>query len=137
MSSTEFAVTPAPASRGWVFWAARAFAALPVLLIAMSASMKLSHQPQFVAMFVGHLGYPEATLTGIGLLELGCAVIYAIPQTSLYGALLLTAYFGGATATHVRIGEPFVTPVLVGVLVWLGLIVRDARVRKVILPQRA
>jgi hypothetical protein len=136
MSSLELNTRSAAVSRGWVIWAARAFAALPVLLILMSAGMKLSHSPNFVAMFVGHLGYPEATLTGIGLLELACALLYAVPQTSVLGALLLTAYFGGATATHVRIGEPFAMPVLFGVLVWLGLIVRDARVRQFLIGTR-
>ena len=71
----------------------------------------------------------------IGLIELTCAILYAIPRTAALGALLLTAYLGGAVATHVRAGEPAFAPILIGVLVWGGLFCRDARVRD-LLPLR-
>jgi hypothetical protein len=58
-------------------------------------------------------------------------VLYLVPRTKVWGALLLTAYLGGAVATHVRIGEPFLTPVLIGALLWAGLYLRDPRVRTV------
>jgi hypothetical protein len=63
-------------------------------------------------------------------------ILYAIPQTSVLGAILLTGYLGGATATHVRIGDPFVGPVIAGMIVWGGLVLRDARLRS-ILPWRS
>jgi Mn2+/Fe2+ NRAMP family transporter len=73
----------------------------------------------------------------IGILEIACTVIYVIPRTSVLGAILLTGYLGGATATHVRIGDPsFFGPVIFGVLVWLGLWLRDARLRA-LLPLRS
>jgi hypothetical protein len=59
-------------------------------------------------------------------------VVYVIPRTSILGAILLTGYLGGATATHVRIGDVFVWPVIGGVLVWGGLYLRDARIRALI-----
>jgi hypothetical protein len=113
----------------WKLWTGRVISALPVLALGASAAMKLTHQAKFVETFVGTLGYPEATLTGIGLLELACVALYVIPRTRVFGAVMLTGYLGGAVATHVRIGEAFIVPLLLGVLVWVGLYLRDARVR--------
>jgi hypothetical protein len=116
-------------------WGGRVVSALPVLVLVMSAAMKLRHDPEMVSHFVGTLGYPESTLRVIGGVELLCAILYAIPQTSVLGAVLVTGYLGGAIATHVRLGEPFVTPLILGVLVWAGLFLRDERVRA-LLPLR-
>jgi DoxX-like family len=113
----------------WKLWVGRVVSALPILGMTLSAAVKLSHQTQFVSTFVGKLGYPEGTLTGIGLLELTCVALYAIPRTKVLGAVLLTGYLGGAIATHVRIGEPFVVPLILGALAWLGLYLRDEKVR--------
>ena len=66
------------------------------------------------------------------IVEVVCAVIYAIPQTSILGAILLTGYLGGAVSTHVRAGEPFFLALIVGVLVWLGLYLRDERLRALV-----
>jgi hypothetical protein len=109
--------------------------ALPVLALLMSATMKLSHAPQFVQAWVDKLGYAEPQLGPIGTLELVCAVLYAIPQTSVLGAVLTTGYLGGAIATEVRINHGFGVPLLLGVFVWAGLFLRDARVRA-LLPWR-
>jgi hypothetical protein len=122
-------------SKGQV-WAGRVVSALPVVGLTMSAGMKLSHNPHLVAQFVEKLGYPEGTLGPIGLAELLCAILYAVPQTTVLGAILLTGYLGGAVATHVRIGEPFVAPLVLGVLVWAGLFLRDERLRA-LLPLRS
>jgi hypothetical protein len=101
----------------------------------MSAGMKLSHSAQLVPQFVDKFGYRESSLGTIGAVELLCTVLYAIPQTSVLGAVLLTGYLGGAVATHVRVGDPFVAPLVLGVLVWAGLFLRDARLRA-LLPRR-
>jgi len=102
-----------------------------------SASMKLSHAPQFLEQWTGKLGYPESELTAIGLLELACVALYAVPPTAVLGAVLLTGYLGGAVATHVRIGDPSgVTAVMLGIFAWAGLYLRDARVRA-LLPLRS
>jgi hypothetical protein len=116
-------------------WAGRVISALPVLALALSAMMKFSHPPQFVQAFVEKFGYSEAQLGPIGTVELVCAVLYAIPQTSVLGAVLTTGYLGGAIATHVRINEGFGVPLLLGVFVWAGLFLRDPRVRA-LLPWR-
>jgi hypothetical protein len=69
----------------------------------------------------------------IGLVELVCVIAYVLPRTSLVGAMLLTGYLGGATATQVRLEDPwFVFPVVMGVMVWAGLVLRDGRVRALI-----
>ena len=123
------AQSPGTSSVKWKLWLGRAVSALAVAAMTVSAAIKLSHQAQFVDAFVHKLGYPQGTLTGIGLLELTCVALYAIPRTKILGAVLLTGYLGGAIATHVRVGEPFVIPLVLGGLAWLGLYLRDERVR--------
>lgn len=112
----------------WLGWIA---SVLPVLLLLMSAGMKLSKAPVAVE-GIKQFGYDESVLLPIGVVELVCTILYVIPNTSVLGAILLTGYLGGATATHVRIADPFVMPILVGVFVWLGLFLRDARLRALI-----
>ena len=76
------------------------------------------------------LGLPPSTTVGIGILLLSCTVIYSIPQTAVLGAILLTAFLGGATAIHVRAGSgafPVAFSISFGVLVWVGLILREPR----------
>ena len=123
----------APVSKKMI-WAGRIMSALPVLMLLLSGVMKLVKPASVVEGFV-RLGYPESLALGIGIVELACAALYVVPRTSVLGAILLTAYLGGATATHVRIGEPFFMPILLGVLVWGGLFLRDERLRA-LLPLR-
>lgn len=120
----------APVSKK-ILWAGRIVSALPVLMLLFSGVMKLVKPAAVVEGFV-RLGYPESHSLGIGLVELFCTALYVIPRTSVLGAILLTGYLGGATATHVRIGEPFVASILLGVLVWGGLFLRDNRLRALI-----
>ncbi|MDB5296126.1 MAG: rane protein [Phycisphaerales bacterium] len=115
-------------------WAGRVVSALPVLALTASGVMKLMKLPAVVEGFA-HFGFPEKLIVPIGVLELACAVVYLVPQTAVLGAILLTAYLGGATVTHVRAGEPWFGPVVLGVLAWLGLLLRDARLRP-LLPLR-
>jgi hypothetical protein len=100
----------------------------------MSGVMKLV-QPDSVVKGSADLGWDESLLLGLGITELLCTIIYVIPQASVLGAILLTGYLGGAVATHVRIGEPFITPAILGMLVWGGLYLRDNRLRE-LLPLR-
>jgi len=133
-SATTFTMqsgTPtAPVSRK-LLWTGRVISALPILMLLFSGVMKLI-KPAFLVQEIARLGYPESLALGIGILELGCTVVYVIPRTSIFGAILLTAYLGGATATHVRIGEPFFMPVVLGVLVWVGLYLRDGQLRTLV-----
>ena len=78
-------------------------------------------------------GYSPDVMPGIGLAALIGSLLYLFPKTSTLGAILLTAYLGGATATHVRINDPtFVAPVVVGCLIWLGLFLREDRLRALV-----
>lgn len=120
----------------WRLWAGRVASALVTLMMLASAAMKLSHGDEVVKGFVEHLGYRESALTGIGVVELLCTVLYVVPRTSILGAVLLTGYLGGAVATHVRAGDPFVSPLVIGVLVWVGLFLRDERLRA-LMPLRS
>jgi hypothetical protein len=135
------AVTPTPgaapsASKG-LLWTGRVLSALPVLAMVLSGAMKVSHAPQLVDKLVGTFGYPESAVTGIGLLEIACAIVYVIPRASVLGAVLVTGYLGGAVATHVRLGDPsFVGPLVLGIIAWAGLFLRDDRIRA-LLPLRA
>jgi hypothetical protein len=122
-------------SRG-TLWAGRIISALPVAGLLFSAFGKLRGQAEVVQIFSGHFGYPPQTLGTIGVAELSCAVLYAIPQTSVLGAVLMTGYLGGAVATHVRVSETtWVVAAVLGALAWLGLYLRDPRLRE-LLPLR-
>jgi hypothetical protein len=82
---------------------------------------------------MAHYGYPEHLILYIGMLEVGCTIVYLIPRTAILGAILMTGYLGGATATNVRMGDPsFIGPVLAGVFVWAGLCLRDERLSALI-----
>lgn len=77
-------------------------------------------------------GYPASAGVPILVAEVVGVILYAIPRTAMLGAILLTGYLGGAVATHVRAGEPWFFPVIFGVIVWLGLYLRDLRVRSLV-----
>ncbi len=115
-------------------WAGRIISTLVVLFMLFDGVIKLLKIVPVVEAFA-RLGYPVSLAVGIGMLGLTCTVVYAIPRTSILGAILLTGYLGGATATHVRAGEPFYFPILFGVLVWAGLFLREDRLRA-LLPLR-
>jgi hypothetical protein len=123
--------TPEPSSSGTTLvWIGRVISGLVVLMLTFSAVMKLINHAEVAKEFT-RLGWPEIAW-GLGIVEIVCTIIYAIPQTAVLGAILLTGYLGGATATHVRIDDPFYGPVIGGVLVWLGIYLRDARLRALV-----
>lgn len=108
---------------------------LAVLFLLMDGVMKLV-KPAFVVQATVQLGYPESVIIGLGIVLLACTILYVIPPTNVFGAILLTGYLGGAIATHVRIGSPLLShtlfPVYVAALVWGGLFLRDPRLRALI-----
>lgn len=113
---------------GWVI------GILPAAALIMSASMKLMKNPMAVKGFAD-LGYSDRVIVPLGIVELLCALIYLFPKTAVMGAILMTGYMGGAIATHLRLGQPFILQSVIPILAWLGLFCRDARVRS-ILPLR-
>lgn len=119
----------------WMTWTGWVITALPVVALVLSAAMKFQEVTPEASKGLEGIGWTAAQLPGLGILELVCIVLYAIPQTSVLGAILVTGYMGGAIATHVRVGEPFVVQAIIGVLVWLGLFLRDPRLRA-LLPWR-
>jgi len=123
----QSATQPAPISKK-MRWAGRIMSALPVLVLLMSAVMKFLKPAPVVERFT-HLGLPESLALGLGILELACTAVYVIPQTSVLGAILLTGYLGGATLAQLRVGDAFFAPIVLGVLVWGGLFLRDPRLR--------
>jgi len=115
-----------------MLWSGRIISALPVLLMVFGGLFGVLKPAMAVPGFI-QFGYPERFFLPICILELACAIAYAIPRTSVLGAILLTGCFGGATATHVRLGDPlFIVPVILGVMIWGGLFLRDDRVRALI-----
>ena len=116
-------------------WAGIVISAIPTLFLLMDAVGKLL-RPEPVVIGTVELGYPETVILPLGIVLLICTILYAVPKTSILGAILLTAYLGGAVATHVRIGNPLFThtlfPVYLGVMIWLGLYLRDVRLRPLI-----
>jgi len=84
---------------------------------------------------MAHLGLPESLIMPLAILEISCVVIYLIPATSVLGAILLTGYIGGAICTHLRVGDPFFIQIALGIFVWLGLYLRENRL-KALIPLR-
>ena len=113
-------------------WAGRIISGLIVLFMLFDATIKLLRLPAAVEGTV-RLGYPPSVVLPLGVVALGCIVLYAIPRTAVLGAMLLTGYFGGATATQVRVQDIwFVMPIILGILVWAGLYLRDESLRQLI-----
>jgi hypothetical protein len=117
-----------------MLWTGRVLSGLMALFFVLDGVGHLMKPAPVVDAFA-RLGYPLSTSVGIGLLLLICTAIYVTPKTSVLGAILLTGYLGGAISTHVRAGSSLfetMFPVILGLLVWAGLFVRDAQLRKVI-----
>jgi len=119
---------------GRVVWVGRVISGLASLLFLMSAFMKLKGGPE-VMQGMAHLGLPESMVKPLAILELSCVVIYLIPATSVLGAILLAGYVGGAICTHWRVGDPFFVQIVLGLCVWLGLYLRESRL-KALIPVR-
>lgn len=119
------------AASGKIVWVGRVISGLVSVLFAMSAFMKFRGGAE-VLQGMAHLGLPESLIMPLAILEISCVVIYLIPATSVMGAILLTGYLGGAICTHLRVGDPFFMQIGFGILVWLGLYLRESRLRALI-----
>ena len=113
-------------------WIGRVMSALPVLLVLFGSVVKLMKTASVVEGFT-RAGVPERLIIPVGIIELVCVIVYVIPQTAVLGAILMTGLLGGATITTLRIGDPtYPMPVILGMLAWGGLFLRDTRLRELI-----
>jgi hypothetical protein len=133
-ASASFADSVPSSRRRWPGWL---LSGIPTLFLLWDATIKLLNIQAVVEAFQ-RLGFTHSPglAIGIGLLELVCLAVYAVPRTAPIGGVLLTGYLGGAVALHVRAGDPLgshvLFPVYVGALLWAGLFLRDRRVRNVL-----
>jgi hypothetical protein len=126
---------PARGIKRWELWTGRLISAVPVVMMVFSALLKLTRAPAFVVAWTDDLGFPASALTPIAVVELLCVLFYVVPRTGVLGAILVTAFLGGATTAHVRVGAPFIVPIVLGIAAWAGLYLRDGRLRA-LLPLR-
>ena len=118
-----------------IVWTGRGISILVSLVFMMSSLMKFRGGAE-VTQGMAHLGLPESLVVPLAILEMSCVVLYLVPATSVLGAILLTGYIGGAICAHVRVGDPFFLQIAIGVLIWLGLYLREERLKPLI-PLRA
>ncbi len=136
MSGEEQTITPA------VLWAGRFISGVVIAFLLMDAGMKLVPLKPVVDAMQG-LGFSggDSLARGLGIVLLGCTILYAAPSTAPLGALLLTGYLGGAIAVQLRAGNPWFSHVLfggyVGIALWTGLLLRSAPLRSLLLPTNA
>jgi hypothetical protein len=127
------AAQAAPSKKG--LWAGRILSGLVALFLIPDGIIKFL-KPAPVIETSAHLGLPLSLANTLGILVLVCTAIYLFPRTSVLGAILLTGYLGGAVATHLRVGDPLFSHVLfptyLGLLLWLGLYLRDDRLRALV-----
>jgi hypothetical protein len=129
-----YAVPAAPVSKvAW--WTGWIISAIPILMMGVMGAVIFIFKRDMVTEGMTKYGYPTGSAVPILIAEIVSVVLYAIPRTAVLGAVLLTGYLGGAVATHVHASEPWFFPVIFGVLIWLGLYLRDRRVRD-LLPLR-
>jgi DoxX-like protein len=136
MSAVTVQTPAATRSSRWMVWAGRIVSVAPVFIVLMSSRWKLTEAPFYVREW-GRIGWQTPDLPFIASLQLGAILLYVIPQTSVLGAVLLTGYLGGAIASYVRIGQyyPPLVPLTTAMLAWLGIWLRDERLRA-LLPIR-
>jgi len=118
----------------WMFWTGWFLSFMVIAQLLSSAWFRATHHTDAVAEIVTGYGYPESAIMLIVIAECVLVVLYLIPQTSVFAAIVLTGYLGGAVAAHLRIGDPAraAIPVVVGILAWGGLYLRDSRIRQLI-----
>ena len=126
--------------RNWLRWTGWALSGLMIAFVLFDSVSKLALERHVVAATTG-IGFPLDVIRPLGVIGLACTLLYAIPRTAILGAILLTAYLGGAIASKVRIEDPLFSSVLFGVyfgvLVWGGLYLRDPQLRALIPLRRA
>jgi len=131
MDATTQTAAPSKAQK----WTSYVLSALVILFLVFDSAIKLMKLP-VVQEASARLGYQNETTFHIGIVLLLCVILYAIPQTSVLGAIFLTGYLGGAVATHTRVGDPLFShilfPTYLATLLWLGLYLREPRLRALV-----
>lgn len=116
-------------------WIGRVLSGLFILFMIMDCGIKLIEHAAAIE-GTTHLGFPATTVFPIGLIGLACLALYVIPRTAILGAVLWTAYLGGAIVTHLRVSNPLFShtlfPIYVAVVLWLGLYLRDGRLQQIV-----
>jgi len=122
--------------RRWLVWIGWVVSLWPVFVVGTSAHWKLTHNPGYLKMFA-QIGWPDSALTLLACLQLGAIILFIIPPTAVLGCVILTGYLGGAIASYTRIGYyyPITVPLSTSMIAWLGIWLRDARLRA-LLPIR-
>lgn len=112
-------------------WTGRVLSGLVAVMLILSASAKFAGGPALEAN-LAHFGFSAALVPTLGVIELASVILYLVPHTAVLGAILLTGYLGGAAAAHMRIDESPLVPMLIGVVAWLALYLRDPRLRRLV-----
>jgi hypothetical protein len=131
------ATAPVVSLPRWTLWTGRLLSFAVVVQLLSSAWFRATHHTNAVAEIVAGYGYPQSAIVPIVIAECTLVVLYLVPQTSVLAAIVMTGYLGGAVATHLRVADPAraAIPVVVGILAWGGLYLRDSRIRQ-LLPFR-
>ncbi len=113
----------------WISWI---LSAIPGLFL-LSSGINVARQADFVMDSFRTLGFPESAAPVVGVVEFICIALYLIPRTAVLGAILVTGYLGGAVATHVRVHDATMfAPLVMGILVWAGLYLRNEKLRELV-----
>lgn len=114
-------------------WTGRIMSGFVILFMLFDSILKFIKPPEVIQTTVHELGYPESSIFWMGLFSLIPTILYAIPRTSVLGAVLLTAHLGGAIASHLRVGNPLFShmlfPVYVAILMWGGIWLRNSKLQ--------
>src|SRR6266513_1283218 len=131
MASETARTVPAPP---WMLWTGWLLSLAAVAQLLSSAWFIATHHTNAVAEIVTGYGYPESAIVRVVIAECALVVLYLVPQTSVLAAIVMTGYLGGAVATHLRIVDASraAIPLVLGILAWAGLYLRDARLRQLI-----
>jgi DoxX-like family len=123
----------------WMPWTGRILSFLVVAQLLSSALFRATSHTNAVAEIVTGYGYPESAIMRIVMAECALVVLYLVPQMSVLAAILLTGYLGGAVATHLRVADTAraAIPLVVGILAWGGLYLRESRIRELIPLRRS
>ena len=128
------ATAPTVSAPRWMLWTGRLLSLAVVAQLLSSAWFRATHHTYAVAEIVTGYGYPESAIVPIVIAECTLVVLYLVPQTSVLAAIVMTGYLGGAVATHLRIGDTAraAIPLVVGILAWGGLYLRESRLRQLV-----